>query len=173
MAPTRTAQRPGGHSLSSYHRERAALYGVLVALLDEHSSPAEFQLWTRRLHRLRGSLHRARPWVERALAQPDLVSARSRHRQALGGKAERALLSTLGDQSARCAEALSDGDMASAADLWNTPISIDAEEWRSLARFARELEALGGPLADIGRGLTCLVEDDLALESLTDRLGVF
>lgn len=165
--------RPGGKSLAAYHQERAALYGAVVALLEDDADPLEIADVQRRLARVRGSQHRARALIEQVLEDDRLTEQREQWLRSNGARpaADLEALSALAHQAAQCARALWDGDMAAAADLWDAQShTVCGLVGRDLQSYADELGALEVPVyARVGRALRYLLEDDAALAGLRTR----
>lgn len=173
MSLTSIAVRPGGRTLAAYHQERAALYGAILALLGEEVDSLEIQDLSRRISRVRGTHHRARPVLEGVLEDSTLLEQREEWLRSspLRSSQDLEALSGLAHQAAQCARALWDGDMAAAADLW------DAQSHTMLGRagcdlraYADELMACEAPaFASLGRALRLMLADDAALAGIDAR----
>ncbi len=173
MSVSSIAIRPGGKSLAAYHQERAVLYGAVLVLLEDDVDAFELDDLRRRLARLRGSQHRARTIIEQVLRDPHLAEQRDIWMRSASARpvGDHEALSALAHQAAQCARTLWDGDMASAADLWdNQSQAVGGRIGRDLLDYADELSAGASPAySSVGRALRLLLEEDAALAGLPSR----
>ena len=145
----------------------------MLALLGEEVDWLEIEDLGRRIARLRGSQHRARPVLEAVLEDHTLLEQREAWLRSSAARpvGDLEALSGLAHQAAQCARALWDGDMAAAADLWDAQSqAISGRTGRDLLNYADELAVSeASAFAAIGHALRLMLVDDAALAGLEAR----
>jgi hypothetical protein len=170
MSLSSIAVTPGGKSLAAFHEERASLYGTIATLLEGSVDALERRQMLSRLARVKGAQPGARALVERALRDVELHEQTSAWSSVAppGSAADLDALSMFAGRASQCARALSDGDVASAADLWDAQrADLDGGAGAALQAFASELAASElRVISALGRALGILLEDDMVLTRL-------
>lgn len=170
MSTMSFAATPGGKSLAAFHEERAALYSALAQLLGGATDALERAQLRRRLGKIRGGQLRVRELVERVLLESAADETLEAWRSSLASTRvdDLHVLHEVAQQAGQCARALYEGDMASAADLWDAQRrDFAGSVGFALRGVAVELIHTRSPqLAALGQALSLLLDDDLALAGL-------
>lgn len=175
MSIPATSALPGSRTLAAYHQERAELYAALVGIFAEEARRRPSVGSGGRLNGASVESHRlTRATLEGVLSDPTLTDQMQRWRRSfapLHGD-ELHTLKSFGQLAERCARALAEGDMASAADLWDAQSAyLRGPEGRTLGALCDELEQVQLPAyARAAGALRLLLEDDEALATLTANL---